>query len=420
MRIKILVIIFGSLLALLIGELGFRILISSNKINKYLADPILGHRRIPLAQGTYETNEFKSSVRYNSLGFRDDEPTVHKPDDTLRILFLGDSFTEAIQVEQDSRFSSIITNKIQTLLDSSKYNCNGRIIKKVESLNFGVSGYGTTQELLVFKHIAKNYMPDIVILSFLSANDIQNNSVALEMNPINWDYTFRPYYVYDDNKTIKLHLPGKLSSAYLERRKLHHKILDSSTLLTFFYRRMALSDVGSKILHKLGLLSESNLNRQISIRSPLHLYINPEPKVWSDSWELTSHSFRELAQEVASINSEFYVVNIPNREQVVESAWIRHQELFKLFNYPNSQLNRMQPQLNFRKHLGFIGESFIDPTDIYASHAATQPTDLIYYEKDGHFTNVGHTMFSSFIFNFLTKHEKDTKIGKACIGVLNN
>ena len=61
--------------------------------------------------------------------------------------------------------------------------------RAVETLNFGVSGYSTAQELLTLRHEADRYDPDLVLLAFYAGNDVRNNQRSLEQDPQ------RPYFV---------------------------------------------------------------------------------------------------------------------------------------------------------------------------------------------------------------------------------
>src|SRR5438445_13415775 len=54
------------------------------------------------------------------------------------------------------------------------------LVQPFEIINFGVSGYGTAQELQILRHRVWAYSPDMILLAFLTGNDIRNNSRALE------------------------------------------------------------------------------------------------------------------------------------------------------------------------------------------------------------------------------------------------
>ena len=70
--------------------------------------------------------------------------------------------------------------------------------KKVEVINFGVSDYGTAQELIVLREKVWFYDPDFVLLAIFTQNDISNNSVALEKQKM------RPFFSFWAKRKIKI------------------------------------------------------------------------------------------------------------------------------------------------------------------------------------------------------------------------
>src|SRR2546421_5635998 len=68
--------------------------------------------------------------------------------------------------------------------------------RRVEVINFGVSGYGTAQELLTLREKAWDYSPDVVLLAVTTNNDVLDNSRALKMtNEI-------PYFALDGERLV--------------------------------------------------------------------------------------------------------------------------------------------------------------------------------------------------------------------------
>jgi hypothetical protein len=96
-----LLIFCGILLGLLAAELGARILIPANRINRYVFDPVLGHARPRAQRGHYSTSEFDTFLQFNSLGFRDSERQQKKDPGVFRIAVLGDSYVEGAHVQSD-------------------------------------------------------------------------------------------------------------------------------------------------------------------------------------------------------------------------------------------------------------------------------------------------------------------------------
>lgn len=102
----------------------------------------------------------------NNRGFRNYENYEYKkPPDTIRILSIGDSSTQGIEVRQGYTFSSIV----------EKYFLKADV--EIEVLNTGVSGFSTAEELIFLENEGIKYDPDIVILGF-SGNDLEDNIKA--------------------------------------------------------------------------------------------------------------------------------------------------------------------------------------------------------------------------------------------------
>ena len=99
---------------------------------------------------------FAAFVRINRAGFRDDDHVLEKGDGVYRVAVIGDSFIEAIQVEKEERATELLGEALAL--------CQDPRFGRVEVLNFGISGYGTGQELLVWRDVASRYSPDLVLL----------------------------------------------------------------------------------------------------------------------------------------------------------------------------------------------------------------------------------------------------------------
>jgi hypothetical protein len=169
--VNLLLLLGTFLFCLLVLEVGLR-LFFPQPVTKANIDPDLGWFPAPNAEFTYTRQEYSTTVRYNSFGLRDYEHSLQKPPGVFRIAILGDSYMEGLQVPLDSVFSKVLE---RTLRDRG-YDC--------ETLNFGVSGYGPDQELVLLKKFAFKFDPDLVLLSF-SKNDVGNVLISeiCSLNP---------------------------------------------------------------------------------------------------------------------------------------------------------------------------------------------------------------------------------------------
>ena len=185
-HIKILMALAGVIISLVLVELGLRILHIEYPVF-YDYDPQIGYKLRPGTKGYY-LSEGKGYVSINRDGLRDREHAIAHPANTLRIAVLGDSYAEAMQVNQDEAFWSVMEKDLE-----KSDHLKGR---QVEVIDFGQSGFGTTQELLTLENKVWKYSPDVVLLAFTSANDVADNSRALKK------IDYLPYHVYVGDKLV--------------------------------------------------------------------------------------------------------------------------------------------------------------------------------------------------------------------------
>src|SRR6185312_10081621 len=96
------------------------------------------------------------------------------------------SYAEALSVSLEQSFWSVMKDKL--------VGCDAASGKAIEVINFGVSGYGTAQELLTLREKVWKYSPDVVMLTITTNNDVTDNSRALKkVDEI-------PYFVLRDNQ----------------------------------------------------------------------------------------------------------------------------------------------------------------------------------------------------------------------------
>lgn len=101
----------------------------------------------------------------------------YNPGARRRVLVIGDSFTEGIQVDDDSTYAA--------RLAASRHD--------IEFVVMGVAGYGTLQEVIQFERLLTTGRTDAVIWQ-VSNNDLVNNDFALERASLwNNNEAKRPY-----------------------------------------------------------------------------------------------------------------------------------------------------------------------------------------------------------------------------------
>ncbi len=115
-------------------------------------NPNVSHEHIP----NTEAFLYGVDVKINSYGFRDNEYSLKKQDNTYRILILGDSFTLGWGVPIDDAYSKALEKMLNE-------NIKG---KKFEVINTALGNYNTQMEYELLKEKGIQFQPDMVIVGY--------------------------------------------------------------------------------------------------------------------------------------------------------------------------------------------------------------------------------------------------------------
>ena len=108
-------------------------------------------------------------IRWNRGGWHDRDHDLTGPPGVARVLVLGDSYVEGVQV----RLEDLYHHRLEQALAARGY-------VGVEAIAMGWSGWGQAQELEALGTKGLAYRPDLIIAEFLPANDVRNNHPELE------------------------------------------------------------------------------------------------------------------------------------------------------------------------------------------------------------------------------------------------
>lgn len=122
--------------------------------------PTLGSVPVPGGQFRHfdywsDSKCFDISIRFNNQGLRGPCRKIPKEKDVFRIIFLGDSFTEGLQVKHENLFST----RLECLLNEKGIIRN----KRVECVNLGLSGQGPAKHYVTLLEKGLVFEPDMVI-----------------------------------------------------------------------------------------------------------------------------------------------------------------------------------------------------------------------------------------------------------------
>ena len=314
-------VVVSLMTAILLAELMLRLLGITHPVF-VVYDPVMGvsaHR--PGAKGWF-TEEGRAYVRINNAGLRDREHDLEKPPGTIRIAVLGDSYAAALQVEMENAFWSVMERELE--------KCDALQGRKIEVINFGVSSYGTGLEWITLQKQAWKYDPDIVLLAFLTGNDIRNNTFALEQSPVRYYFSLR-------GDSLVLEPPRSSSSSGVRQLlgvTLHDFLLDHSRIVQLVMHYRALSQEAAQIKRISPESIEAGLDNQV--------YREPQDENWRSAWEITEAIIRAMNREVRARGKVLFVATLSNGMQVhpdrsERSVFTKRLELTDLL-YPDRRI----------------------------------------------------------------------------------
>jgi len=324
---KLLLVVLGLAIGGVIAELALRVSGYSYP-QFYQRDEVRGFSLRPGAQGWY-SKEGEAYVRINSDGLRDREHAIAKPESTFRIAIVGDSYCEAFSVSLEEAFWAVMGEKLE--------ECNAFPGRKVEVINFGVSGYGTAQELLTLREKVWKYSPDLVLLAVTTNNDITDNSRVLKQTD---DI---PYFVYQGSQ-LTLDKSFRNSRGFLWGNSRAGRFGAWLSAHSRLIQAIVQGQRGLKIRLALWRAKQSNdgqaeatptkkpgetgkapekadlFSRSAELGTDNLVYLEPDNAVWNDAWRVTEGLLVEMRDEVARGGAKFVIVTLSNGPQVLPDA----------------------------------------------------------------------------------------------------
>jgi hypothetical protein len=284
------------LLGLLIAEAALRILGVGYPL-PYAPDVYCGTRHQPGFRGQW-TAEGRARIEINADGFRD-LPRAKAPDPgTLRVAVLGDSYIEAFQVPREQSFAAALERELDAQTD-----------RQVEVLSFGVSGFGTAQQLLLLRHYVWEYQPDVVLLAFCPGNDLADNSAKLA------PYQVKPFFHLKHGRLV-------LDNSF--RR--HPDFVKAQSPWT----RIKVNVINrSRVLQ---LVAQARTRQHRTVRQTRAsegaqvgemCFVPPERPEWVEAWEITERLLAQMHAEIKVRGARFVLATLSAPEQVHPDPAVR-------------------------------------------------------------------------------------------------
>jgi hypothetical protein len=359
LRIKrLLPYIFLVAVSLTIGfvfvEILLRVLPSSvTKINagiNYVRDEQIAYRMTPHTKTHVVSACFDTLVTANSLGFRGSDWTQHGG-----IAVLGDSFMEAVQVNDDETLSALLAARLH-----------------VPVYNAGLSSLGTVAELLVYKTYVAAVKPKVVVLAMFE-NDIGDNHC--ETSRVNGQFVSKPCAEYTDalsatttSLSIDTHFYGTQGNA--AARAFIKKYCLSCGLLRNIIARRALPATNT------------------SITKEAH---DQEIAMINEAWQITEQALGELKNETEKNGAKLIVMVIPDQTAFYSEA--TSTDHFNSSKIATLTQKLEIPTLDLYPIMNTVRKEF----DIQAPYFS--------YKCDGHWNATGHEVAANALIEFMSQQK---------------
>ena len=379
---------FGVLLLSLLVLMGaLEILLAIIQINQKSIRRFVPGKGSTYIPGAYyrHTKEGFSEGYFNSHGFRDYERTYAKLDGTFRIMVLGDSYVEALQVPLESSFPALLEKQLN----------NGFSSVKFEVISMGQSGFGTADAYMRYLDFGRKYSPDLVILAFLTGNDIRNNSKMLNRK----DLAF--YFVFDNNGDLVLDrsMWEKYENSMTFPKQFFQYIKQNSYLFSLVSERIFLLSRQIRNNYFEGQLSGDMLEgeKQLGQFSDLNIYLPDLRERWREAFDISKGLILKFKEQVEKDGAKFVLVTLSNGEQINPD---RQQELNEMFPFP---LDYEQPDRILEEFTRQNGVDLLQLMPVFQEYYHSTGKNLHGFRSPGrgHWNQNGHHLAAVEIYKFL-------------------
>ncbi len=368
-------LLIGVVLVFIIGEVFVR------GCNKYKAfneldlpryrkyDAEIHHCFIPNSKGRYAEKEYSTIYYINSLGMRDREYSVEKPENSYRIIVIGDSFVEGRGVNIEDTF----TERLEVLLNK---NNKSDAIRNFEVLNAGVASYSPILEYLALKNKLIGLEPDLVLLCF-DFSDIQDD--------------------YEYSRTASFGKNGELIAVSIDEAVLNRP--KKMFLIRFFERHSPFFLYARRKIKKLFAQASGNEEKEPEIHfgdiKTDRLFMLRDNVSIHDHWRCTAGYILKIRSMLDKENIKFVLVTYPYGHQVNKDEWSEGRQSWG-FEKGKLYINDTM----FYIIRGFCNRNTVNLIETHEELRKIKKKPL-YYKYDGHFTMLGNRVMSEILYEKL-------------------
>jgi hypothetical protein len=328
----------------------------------------------------------------NSDGFATPNTTLIPPTGTVRIAFMGNSFTKGFEVDYTKKF----TSRVEQLLNET--NSGKKLTYEV--MNFGNGGYSFVEQLLIYEQYVKKYHPQYVFLITFPPTDFFRNHAFeykqdyLLSTPIekitNKELFSDASFLNSTSSTAKIWqlsiFARKISSGIFEKiNKIEH---GNNTIVKKIITPF------NPLLTKWGVINNEISQKDNQYIDETFLYMDPESERAKDTILFSAKLVTKLGTAVEHDGGHFGFIIIPTYWQVdpkyIERITDEQPDHFNLF-----QWNEFFAET--------IGKKFpiLDLVDL-CRRSITDNHIQMFIRDTGHFTPTGHELVGQEIKNFIS------------------
>ncbi len=341
--------------------------------------PIYGFFHLPGYEGWQHSSEYFARVRINQLGLRDARDSYAKPAGTFRILLLGDSFMEAVQVEQHETTAAVLEARLRA----------ARPDLNVEVINAGVAGWGTGIEGLYLDNEGYRFEPDLVLVGFFIGNDLHDNYYKLQLAGDDLDLAVKPYFgLGKDGMVITRNPPPAPPTP-----------TGLGPVLRSCCRLWNVFETG--VLNRFG---DGQGNTPLWAAAPMEahtraLYDAEPTGEWKEGWDITGQLFGRLKARTDTLGVPLAAFVIPDSPQIDEAGW---REMIG-----GRRVTRGRAELNApNQQLALIAERYnlpmLDLLETLQRESGGEPRRF-YFQTDQHWNRDAHALAGRELERFLTE-----------------
>ena len=335
----------------------------------YQSDQYIAQSLKPNAQGVLQSRtkgEFSVSIKTTDQGFRDIRSyEIPKPNNTMRILMLGDSFTLGHGVEVEETFAKVLERELNNNFPNTHF----------EVINAAYASGFTWDEAYLFTKVkGLSFEPNLVIENIWVGNDLkelgEHEYPKLDGDNLPEKIISNRTFVTEDGYLMPLNISKKRRitgpAAVANEIICDHSQFCSVILRPFIDRTI------------------KNLKNNAVEEKPASLYVdfllkdlNPENQ---KNWEIGKKMLLGMKKILKDNQKDFLIVNIPPKEQIYDPYGILK-----------------DTSIDDKRLENFVGSNNISYCDVLSK--LQQKPDEVYFPTDSHLNTLGHKLTAEAIQN---------------------